>query len=157
MDANGLRFWMIADAGQWRIGDASGVEYDTECKTLRLASERTSAPGSDDLPDEARSRSLVEVSPQTIDAFGTRAFWDDAGKAVVATGARPGNVPILLPPADSWPSDLAIGHDGVLYLAMAIEGSVTMLDLRGNWSVVSLSAIEFTAWRLAADPQGGVW
>jgi len=157
MDANGLRFWMIADAAEWRIGDSSGVEYDPECKTLRLASERASAPGIDGVPDETRSKSLVEVSPQTIDAFGMRAFWDDALKAVVATGARPGNVPILLPPVDSWPSDLAIGHDGVLYLAMAIEGSVTMLDLRGNWSVISLREPGFTAWRLAADPQGGAW
>ena len=148
---------MIADAAQWRIGDSSGVEYDLECKTLRLASERASAPGVDGVPDETRSRSLVEVSPQTIDAFGMRAFWDDALKAVVATGARPGNVPILLPPVDSWPSDLAIGHDGVLYLAMAIEGAVTMLDLRGNWSVVSLRELGFTAWRLAAGPQGGAW
>ena len=157
MDANGLRFWMIADAAQWHLGDSSNVEYDTECKTLRLASERASSPGIDSVPDETRSRSLVEISPQTIDAFGMRAFWDDAQKAVVATGARPGNVPILLPPVDSWPSDLAIGHDGVLYLAMAIEGSVTMLDLRGNWKVVSLREPGFSAWRLAADPQGGAW
>jgi phage tail-like protein len=157
MDANGLRFWMIADAVQWRIDDLSGVEYDPECQTLRLANERVSTPEAGSAPDEVRSKSLVEIAPETIDAFGMRAFWDDAQKAVVATGARPGNVPILLPPIDSWPSDLAVGHDGVLYLAMAIEGSVTMLDLRGNWNVVSLREPEFTAWRLAADPQGGVW
>jgi phage tail-like protein len=157
MDANGLRFWMIADAEQWRISESSKVEYDLECKTLRLASERSAFIGIDGEPDESRSKSLVEVTPQTIDAFGMRAFWDEQLKAVVATGARPSNVPILFPPAAAWPSDLAIGHDGVLYAAMAIEGSVSMLDLRGNWDLVTLSAPGFTAWRLAADPQGGMW
>jgi phage tail-like protein len=157
MDANGLRFWMLADARHWRISESSNVEYDHEGQTLRLASERTSSPASDGVADESRAKSLVEVPPQTIDAFGMRAFWDDELTAVVATGARPGNVPILLPAANTWPSDLAIGHDGVLYLAMAIEGSVSMLDLRDNWGLVTLQDPDFKAWRLAADPHGGVW
>ena len=78
------------------------------------------------------------VAMSDVSDENMRAFWDDQLKAVVATGARPGNVPILLPPAASWPSDLAIGHDGVLYIALAVEGSVSMLDLRGNWSLVTL-------------------
>jgi phage tail-like protein len=157
MDANGVKFWMIADEPQWRIEDPPSVEYDRGCRTLHLASTKPPAPGTDEPADELRCRTLVEVSPQTIDAFGMRAFWDDKLKAVVATGAHPGNVPILVPPADSWPSDLAIGHDGVLYLAMAHEGSVSMFDLRGNWSRINVRESNFRAWRLAADPRGGVW
>src|SRR5262245_22682933 len=41
MDANGLRFWLLADARHWRLGD--GATYDVEHRCLRLDSRRDAA------------------------------------------------------------------------------------------------------------------
>jgi phage tail-like protein len=160
MDANGLRFWMISDKDQWSLlGEIPHVRYDSERMSLRLASERDihSLPGSEtpgsDFESVARTR-LVSV-PHARDAFGTRAFFDAATRMIVATGALPDEVPIFITPADTVATSLAMGHDGVLY--MAINGRVVMQDRRDRWDPVTLEAQEFSAWRLAAAPGGGVW
>ena len=38
MDANGLRFWLLADAAHWP--GRAHTAWHAECGTLRLASER---------------------------------------------------------------------------------------------------------------------
>lgn len=164
MDANGLRFWMIAGANQWRTANSSHpdsgpahTEYDQERRSLRLASERNLASVAAGDPNEALAFAALQMTPETQDAVGNRAFWDGKERAVMATGTLPGNVPIFYPPSASSPSDLAVGHDGVLYIALAPRGDIIMVDLRRRWSYVVLRADGFAAWRFAADPSGGVW
>lgn len=164
MDANGLRFWMLADEQNWKLlEEVPHVQYDLERRSLRLASERDL----DDSPESpaldlavqstlrARARRRLVSVPRTRDQFGTVAFWNPLTRTVMALGAVPGEVPIYLPPGTRVATDLAIGYDGVLY--MAIEGRVVMQDRRDRWDPVTLEAAGFTAWRLAAAPEGGAW
>ncbi|MDT4956094.1 MAG: hypothetical protein QOJ02_4232 [Acidobacteriota bacterium] len=150
MDANGLNFWMLAEQSQWLIPPGSEASYDVERKSLRLAS-RGQSPAWPTTFQDATLR--LEHVPQTRDEFGTTARWDRVSGSVMATGALPGEVEIF--PTTTLLTDLAIGYDGVLYLA--IGGEIIMLDLRGRWEPVVLSEKGFTAWRLAAVPSGGVW
>ncbi|HVG18982.1 MAG TPA: phage tail protein [Blastocatellia bacterium] len=160
MDANGLRFWMISDEDQWDLlEEIPRVRYDSERLSLRLASERDirSLPGSEtsgsDFEFVARSR--IASVPHALDAYGTRAFFDAATRMIVATGAVPEEVPIFILPSDASATSLAMGHDGVLY--MAVGGRVVMQDRRDRWDPVTLQAPDFSAWRLAAAQGGGVW
>lgn len=157
MNANQQRFWMIADESQWRI-DAD-LRYDQNCR-LHLASERDlpPLPNGDAPAVEAAALARLELVPEALDAYGTRARWDAATGSVLATGALPDPTPILVPPDGQKATDLALGTDGVLYLA--VGGDVVLLDRRGRWPPVTLkapaSAPDFAAWRLAALPNGGV-
>jgi len=171
MDANGLKFWMIAGANQWRTTGPSPsdstsspsdsgpahTEYDHEHSGLRLASERNLASVTASSPNEAEAVAALQLTPETQDGLGNRAFWDGKERAVMASGVLRGNVPIFRPPSGSFPTDLAVGHDGVLYIALDPHGIIVMVDLRGRWSYVALRVAGFAAWRLAADPSGGVW
>jgi len=155
MDANGLRFWLLADEAHWVCGP--GADYDTECRRLRLRSGRDRA-----LPEDvngenadAEARNALEIIPDTHDRFGARAYWDPAARVVGATSDLPAAVEIWRPEIDMAPDDIALGHDDVLYVAL--NGSVVLHDLRGRWRDVTLSTDGFQAWRLAADPAGGVW
>ncbi len=158
MDANGLRYWMLADEQQWAPVENSPVlHYDRERRSLCLVSRRLlPPPTADDIldtPDQIAAR--LNRIPQTRDRFGSRAFWDAEARTIMATGAAPGVVSISPPEVDSPPTDLAMGYDGVLYIAH--NGRVVMQDRRDRWRPVTLTAPNFTAWRLAADPSGGVW
>ncbi|HEX8774574.1 MAG TPA: phage tail protein [Pyrinomonadaceae bacterium] len=150
MDANGLKFWMLAEQSQWLIPPDSEVSYDVERKSLRLASRGQSPAWPTNFHDATLR---LEHVPQTRDEFGTTARWDRVSGKVMATGALPGEVEIF--PQTTLLTDLAIGYDGVLYLALG--GEVALQDLRGRWETVALSEKGFTAWRLAAVPSGGVW
>jgi len=154
LDANGLRFWMLADEPHWhRWGDPAPVEYDTERRRLRLAGRRDVPSWPADLEEALRRLDQV---PATRDAFGTLAEWDPAEGCVMARGpALPGLAVVFSPPTGERPTDLAMGHDGILYLAIA--GRVVMQDRRDRWPPVSLDLAGFQAERLAADPAGGVW
>jgi phage tail-like protein len=187
MDANGLCFWMLADEPQWFCGgDPPGCRYDRARRVLRLAEgrrdlgedlRRAHPAGVPGLNAAAEAR-LGRV-PQTLDAFGTRAYWDPALLTVMATGAFGDDAPaiasgaplpgagaastpldrppiaIYKPPAGETPTDMAVGVDGVLYLA--VGGRVVLVDCRQRWEPVALQTNGFSAWRLAADPAGGVW
>ena len=81
MDANGLRFWMVADGRQWhRTGDPLDLDYDQGRRHLRLARRRASRPVETGPVDQALRRaaavSLLERVPQTRDSLDTRAYWD---------------------------------------------------------------------------------
>jgi phage tail-like protein len=153
MDANGLRFWSLADAAHWqREGDPPSLEYDRDRRTLTLASEVVDPAWPDHL-GEGISR--LERVPQAVDPYGTRAYWDPASRQVRATGALPTAIPIFAAPSTQSVTDLALGHDGVLYVAL--EGTVVLVDRRERWSAVGLRDESITAWRLAADPSGGMW
>lgn len=158
MDANGLRFWLLADREDWAIAGApAALQYDSDRRTLQLASRRELAlpPEAEGPAAEAIAQARLEQVPQARDSFDTRAFWDPVTAQILATGAVPGTVPIYVPPLGERPSDLALGFDGVL--AVAIAGRVVLLDRRERWEPVTLTVPGFTAWRLAADPAGGFW
>lgn len=155
MDANGLRFWMLADRAHW-LCDA-GADYDDHCRRVRLRSGRDRS-----LPEtlntagaEAEARAALDVIPHTHDLFGARAYWDPAARVVGVTSDLPAAVEAWRPAVDIAPDDLALGFDGILYVA--INGAVVMHDLRGRWRDVTLTSDGFNPWRLAADPAGGVW
>ncbi|MBZ0316282.1 MAG: phage tail protein [Anaerolineae bacterium] len=151
MDANGLRFWMLADERDWTLVET--VEYDE--RMLRLQSRRKLPPltNAASLASEPESLRRLELVPETIDEYGTRAQWSEGMAAVVGVGVLPNPTPIYLPSAA--PTDLALGYDGVLY--MAIDGAIVMQDRRDRWEEITLRVEGFAAWRLAAAPDGGVW
>jgi phage tail-like protein len=153
MDANGQRFWMLADDAQWhRWGNPSHVHYDAERRSLRLASERADV----EWPDrQTEALSRLEQVPQTLDQFGTRARWNPGTGAVVASGALVGDTPIFVPATGEVPGDLALGYDGILYVALG--GRVVLVDRRNRWAPFVVESAGFVAWRLAPDPGGGVW
>jgi phage tail-like protein len=155
MDANRQRFWMIADEPQWTL--TSGVQFSRDSRRVTLLNSRplvpTAATANAALQVTANQR--LALVPTAVDAFGTSASWDGARGAVMASGAVPGAIPIWRPPVGEQPTDLVIGDDGVLYIA--INGRVEMLDRRDRWDAVALSAPNFTPFRLAAHPGGGTW
>jgi phage tail-like protein len=158
MDANGLRFWMLADKKQWLLhGDPPHLQYDTRHRSLCLQSERqpSTLPGTAGSGAREAAVSALERIPQTRDSYGTRAYWETVSETIMATGALPDAIPLFKPPPGEIPSDLAMGYDGVLY--MAIGGRIVMLDRQDRWRPVTLAVAGVTAWRLAADPGGGVW
>src|SRR5687767_13800160 len=130
MDANGVRFWMLANDGDWSLlhepGAASGTTYDQEDRVLRLASRREgeSLPAGP-IPNATLTAwrntaraALLQVA-DARDAHDMRAWWDSSTREVRATGAAGGSVAIVALPAD-WGdvTDLACGHDDVLYVAV---------------------------------------
>jgi phage tail-like protein len=157
MDANGLRFWQLADRPQWTlIGTPSDVEYDDERRLLHLASVRAPVPDTGaDAAREGRARSRLDAVAETSDVFGTRAWLDAETHEIRATGVAGGEVTIFRCAPDQEVSDLTVGFDGVLYLA--IDGQVVMHDLRDRWERVILRDETLSAWRLAACLAGGVW
>lgn len=159
MDANGLRFWMLADLSHWDEASFQDVTYDAARRSLRLKSERKLPPqlpstNATDLRSEAIDR-LAQV-PQALDSYGTRAWWDAPIHSIRAAGAFPTSLSIWDAPDGHLLTDMAMGYDGVLYLVLD-DGSIVLVDLRQRWDPVTLQAEDFTAWRIAADPQGGVW
>lgn len=157
MDANGLRFWMLANREDWHFAaDAPPLTYDRSLRCVRLVSRRPPLP----LPaDLAANRATAEERllrvPQAQDLYQTSAAWDPGTRTIVATGAVPGVAPIYSPGPAADPTDLAMGYDGVLYLA--VGGAVVLFDVRGRWQPAAVRLEGFSAWRLAADPAGGVW
>jgi phage tail-like protein len=166
MDANGLRFWLLADERDWHRVPASPDEpppitYDGARRTLRLASRLADATfDADGLParwteDEADAALRLDVITQSRDAFATRAFWEPDLGSVVAAGAVSGVSPLFTPAPGRVPSDIVVGHDGILYLAFGDR--IVLVDVRERWQPFELFTGDLDAWRLAADPAGGVW
>jgi phage tail-like protein len=154
MDANGLKFWMLSEKSDWRLDAASGVSFDSTRRHLRLASARAFQPVTEVKND---ARSLLEKIPQTLDSFGARAYFNTTRNAVMVGSDFPGEIEIFKPEDGESPSDLAMGYDGALYLAFEMAKKIVMLDQRDRWDAFTLSTGEFSPWRLAADPGGGVW
>lgn len=158
MDANGLRFWLLTGTQMWSSEETPVrvISAQNPLRSLRLTSRRSPMPlppASDSLATQARS--LLEQVPQTRDPYGTWAFWDAATRTVKATGVLPDAIEILTPAQTGIVSDLAIGYDGVLYLA--IEGQLVLGDRRNRWAPMTLVPENLKIWRMAADPSGGLW
>ena len=163
MDANGLRFWMLSQHDDWISKDGSNtLYYCAKNHRLQLRSASSSNPPVEDF---ATAKGLVEAVPMTRDQFGNYARWDgvpnsqdESIKHVVAGGSGPKDDPIhaeIPIYASSLPvSDLAMGYDGILYIA--VNGTLVMVDRRGRWPDFTLSDPSFNFWRLIALPEGGV-
>jgi phage tail-like protein len=159
MDANGLRFWLLTGTQEWSPLEtpARVISAPTPFKPLRLASQRWAVPV---LPNEAlaaQARTQLEQVPQTLDAYGNWAYWDSGTRTVKAAGVLPDARDILAPQAEGIASDLAMGYDGILYLAIA--GRLLLDDRRKRWAptLLELDNASFNVWRMAADPSGGMW
>jgi phage tail-like protein len=151
MDANGLRFWMLADDAHW-LQRAHAV-WDAQCRTLQLASERT-LPALDPAAALAAASAALDQVPRAVDAFDAVAYWDEAA-GVIAVKSQLPDAAVVLPLADP-PSDLCVGADGVLYAALT--GGILMHDLRGRWNDLLVTASDpYVPWRLAPAFPGGVW
>jgi phage tail-like protein len=158
MDANGLRFWLLADGRHFP--SRRHAVWDRRCRVLRLASERTLAPPADASAALATASSAIERVPRTLDAHGSLARWIEQADAEGNVGAvaaisphLPGEALVLRLP--DRPSDLAAGHDGVLYVVLADR--VLLHDLRGRWPDEAVRLAGFAPWRIATDAAGGAW
>lgn len=149
MDANGQRFWLLADARHWP--GREHVEYLSTCRALRLAGERELGPGVSDAASIAAS--ALERLPRSVDRLGAVAAWNQEAMAILVRSYLPeGSVTLTLP---ERPQDFALGFDDLLYVAL--NNRVLVHDLRGRWSDQVFQTPEFQVWRMTADPQGGVW
>lgn len=151
MDANGLRFWQLADRTAWPDLRHAGVAG--ACAALRLASERTLLPALAPAAAFTAAQAALDEVPRAVDAFECVASWDGGVRGVVVHGPLPDDV-LLLELADT-PSDLCVAHDGILLIALA--GRVLMHDLRDRWSDLPVSLAGFAAWRIAPIAGGGAW
>lgn len=151
MDANGLQFWMLSQANDWRITESSGLYFSSLSNRLRLDSPFGGGSLGESLSSAA---TLVEIAPMARDEFNTYARWDPLSAHVVAGGGGPGEVPIYAAPTSQAVTDLVMGYDDVLYLA--VGGVLVLIDRRGRWPNTTLAPGDFNFWRLAACPDGGV-
>ncbi len=156
MDPNGTGFLMLAEEAQWHLfEEPSRLRWDAGRRSLRLASQRAlPAPVTEEpeVTDEAR---LARV-PQTVDPFGSRAYYEPgAGRVRVRSDDLPEAIAAYQPPPGDEVTDLALGSDGVLYLA--VSGRLVMEDRRDRWDPAEVAAEGLVAWRLAPLPEGGVW
>lgn len=134
----------------------TGLFYCDQSNRLQLRSMRTGAPPAEDF---TTANTMLGLVPMTLDQFGNYARWDAASGMVMAGGSGPGGtgaideVPIYAPGRTDI-SDLAMGYDGILYVA--VGGSLVMIDRRERWPNFTLAVSDFSFWRLAALPEGGV-
>ena len=160
MDANGQSFWLLAGARQFPA--LHNVVWDGACGrgsgALRLASQRALPPLLSPAEAFAVAQGALASVPRAVDALASVARWDDAaGAVVVQTRLADGSLlpQVVLMALAETPSDLCVGVDGVLYVALA--AAVRLHDLRGRFADVSVALAGFAPWRLAPAADGGVW
>ncbi len=151
MDANGQRFWTLAEGSHWLAHEHTA--WDPECRVLGLASERSLPEPADRAAALSAAMSALERIPRAVDTHGAVAYWDSAANAIVARSHLPGEAVAL--PLDTTPSDLCVAHDGILYALL--PDTVHMHDLRGRWPDQTVPTPGFAPWRSAVDPAGGLW
>lgn len=149
MDANGLRFWLLADRKDWQL--AENTTYDELNQRLRLRGEASELPTPP--VDDTAALPRLERTPAALDGYGARAFVD--GSHIRVESGLPTPIDLLELPAGEAVSDLAMGYDGVLYVA--IDGDLLLVDTRERWQPVRLHQDGLSVWRLAPASDGGVW
>lgn len=152
MDPNGLRFWILASPQDWQTHEEEPAEVDAKSGRLRLPSARGQLPAPQ---PRANALARLDLVPGALDPFETHAFLDPGDRTIKVAGALRTPLTLYTLDADEVVSDMALGHDGVLYLAL--ESGVRLVDLRGRWQSVSVALEDFVPWRLAPEPGGGVW
>ncbi|MBE0623298.1 MAG: phage tail protein [Burkholderiales bacterium] len=156
MDANGLHFWMLAEAGHWPA--RAHAVWDAGCRALQLASERSLPAPADPSAAFAAANSALERIPRALDQFDAVAYWNEDARVIAVKSYLPETGVAL--PLNERPSDLCVGADAVLYVALP-EG-VLMHDLRGRWADVLVTPTDapaggFAPWRLTTAFPAGVW
>ncbi len=151
MDVNGARHFLLADGAHWQ--HRSHVQWDAGCRSISLVSERVLTPPANPTAHEAAARAALDVVPRALDAEGVVCTWWGPANGIVVRSHLPDAARALLLP--QAPTDLAIGADGVLYVAL--PGRVLMHDVRGRWADVEVTTSGFLPWRLCCDPAGGAW
>ncbi len=151
MNANGLQFWMLSQAADWNLPATPSLYFSAKSKRLRLLSASSEVRPPE---DPVAASTLAGLVPVALDGFDSYARWDSASGHVVAGGGGPGEVPIYAAPSTQAVTDLALGYDDVLYVA--VGGSLVLIDRRNRWPNTTLSVPGFTFWRLAAVEEGGV-
>jgi phage tail-like protein len=162
MDANGARFWSLQAAGHWPSlaqGDGA-LRWDAACSALQLASRRELATPGDLALNQAAALSAIEEVPRALDAQAVVASWHGPSGAIVVRSHLPQAAIALTREAlgmsaQEAPTDLCMGADGVLYVAL--PGRIRLHDLRQRWSPVDVAGGDFLPWRLALHGAGGVW
>ena len=142
----------------WRFAGPSqqGLFYCSSNNTLQLRSVRSGNPFTEDFNIATR---LVNTPPMTLDQYGNYARWDAPSGLVMAGGSGPSDAPppnevVIYAPGRPDVTDLVMGYDGVLYIA--VGGSLVMIDRRNRWPNFTLTDPDFSFWRLVALPQAGV-
>ena len=108
MDANGLRFWQLADAAAWP--DLRHVVFGGACTALRLASERSLQPALAAADGFTVAQAALENVPRAIDALGCVASWDAASSSVLVHSVLPDDAVLTTLPVA--PTDLCVSADG---------------------------------------------
>ncbi len=153
MDANGLKFWLLADGVHWHLpGEPPALEYDSQRRSLRLARQRREL---NLVEDRSVAETRLETVPQARDLHGNRAWYDADLQRILAVGVSDTPQAIYSFAPDAELTDMALGDDGVLY--MAVDGALVMHDRRQRWRDVVITATGFNAWRLSPTPDGGAW
>lgn len=152
MVVDGTLMWQCAGPSE------DGLYFCGTNKTLQLASV-FALSGAVPNEDFNQANILVDTAPMTFDQFGNYARWDSASGMAMAGGSGPSDAPppnevSIYVPGTHDVTDLAMGYDGVLYVA--VGGSLVLIDRRGRWPNFTLSVPGFLFWRLAALPEGGV-
>lgn len=157
MNANGQRFWMLADAADWQRDSATA--YDAERRVLSLARRR---PDASFAADSAAAEAALLRLPHTLDDAGAR-YWIE-GDRLMALGVGGAATPQVLHSGVGNVSDLAAcdgapraGTEAAALLALLEAGALRLIDLAGRWEDVRLSDPAFTPTRLAPAPAGGAW
>jgi phage tail-like protein len=157
MDANGLKFWLVTATQAWQSAKKTvplNLTLD-RLEHLRLMSRRAIEVPETTPAMITQAEEQLKKVPQTLDRYGTWAYWNQGTGTVRATGVQPDALTILTPAISGDATDLAIGYDGILYLAIA--GQLLLNDRRERWTDATLTAANFTIWRIAPDPTGGLW
>ena len=157
MDANQQKFWLMSDEHHWQpLETPSGVEYDADRRCLKLAQRRREISFND---NKSLAEERLELTPQTLDQYGNQAFIDSETNRIVANAVTGSGVVIYDPEdANAKITDMLMGHDDVLYIV--IDCNIIMHDRRQRWSqqnVIVPAVGGFSAWRIAAHVDGGVW
>ncbi|GAB4275686.1 MAG: hypothetical protein Kow0092_31320 [Deferrisomatales bacterium] len=155
MDANGQRFWMVAEGDQLDLSDTRAA-WEPRRRVLRLASRRRLPH----LPaDRERARLRADGPPFTLDEAGTWAAALGDRRQVTAFGAFDDPEGIYTAPLGERVLDLSLGREGVLYLAVGsdTDARVMLLDRRDRWGPVALAAEGFRPDRIVAAADGGAW
>lgn len=137
MDANGHRFWMLSEPGDFDLSDGS-CRFDGDC--LQLA-------GTMSLPDQAAVRSealaAADMPPVAVGPFDDWAVYDPAHAIGVMPGAILGATgggelaPVIGIAAGTAIRDMWVDDEGLLRLAGKLPGSdegLIFIDLRGRFA-----------------------
>lgn len=166
MDVNGSRHWGLHDRVHWPLDPAA---LDSAAVVWQRCTQQPGAPGvlqlrsglpPGTLAPLARSRLPLQA---TVDAEGALLWWD--GRVLLSVGASfrgedgqlqtPAPVVVDLPPEITRIAAMALGDDGVLYLASG--ETLWWVDRRGRALPQPLATPGFAATALAARPGEGVW